>query len=101
MDRNWTGTVSGDATVAGNWDTGVPVDGDNVYINAGNRVITGDLSAIEPALMRIGPLFTGSFGTNGSNPFKIAPVKLTYSGGGDAEGWFQLGAAAITRATIA
>lgn len=96
----WTGATSGDWTVAGNWDTGVPVDNDTVHINTGTRQITGDLSTVEPILMRVGPNFLGSFGASVGAPAKIAPVTLTYAGGGDTDSFLSLGAANVTTVQI-
>lgn len=57
----WTGGAGdGNATTAGNWDTGVPVAGDTVYINATNQNITTGLGSVALALCVIGERYTGN-----------------------------------------
>jgi hypothetical protein len=82
----WTGGGNdGDWDNEVNWSTGtVPVDSDDVILDAGSRDIVDGLnqSAVTLTSLTIRPGYTGSIGANGTS-LQISATTLSYSGGGE------------------
>lgn len=82
----FTGTTSGDMTVATNYAGGVvPGNGDTVVFNTGSRNVTvGPSSAIDLAEVICTSGWSGSFGSPGSPiTFHNVTTKFTWAGSGD------------------
>ena len=77
----WNSTASTDWSTAGNWDpSGVPADGDGVYVQDSAVSIDTNLgqSAVQPASLHFPMSYTGRVGTAayGSGYLDIGPVGL-------------------------
>ena len=80
--RVWTGAVDSTWNTAGNWDTGVPVSTDDVYIVSGSVDITGyDANAVTLGKLVVGNQYTGSIGSSGTK-LQISATNFDYSGTG-------------------
>ncbi len=83
--RTWVGGTSGKWTTAANWSPAtVPVDDDDVIVNAGSVSIDDglDQSAIDLDSMFIGGDYTGEVGNSPTAPLKIGCDSLVIDGGG-------------------
>lgn len=77
--KYWTGGVSGDIAVAGNWsDAAAPLDNDtlNITANGTNNTIVGTLVGID-CTMHIGGKFSGTIGSSGT-PLVTGVLTLYY-----------------------
>ena len=81
--RIWSG-AAGDSlwNTVGNWDTGVPITGDDVYIISGSASINGyDASAVTLDSLVVGSQYTGTIGTSGAK-LQVSATDVDFSGQG-------------------
>lgn len=101
----WTGGVSGDWSVAGNWSgAAVPVNGDGVYFidNAVSVTAGLDQNLVDLELMYVGPTYTGSIGDT-ANHLILDDIDDFYYAGTGTEAWIETDDAVdgITKAVVA
>ena len=82
--KQWISTSSKDFNTAGNWEpSGVPTDGDDVYITSGSTNIAGfDASATELDSLTVGSKYTGTIGSSGTK-LELDATVFNFSGNGD------------------
>jgi hypothetical protein len=91
--RNWTGSTSTDWFTAGNWDTGVPTNGDDVIIGTTMKSpIIGGTPTITINTLTINGTDTLTFGdsTSGNSVFMTVTNGITLSGGGSVVGQAEI-----------
>lgn len=96
---NWTGTISVDPTLAGNWSNGLPADGDTVTFGAS---ASGAISTLSPAFpntpLSLANLIVGNGVVSVGNTNLIVTTLLTVNGG-VATGNF-IGSITITHGSV-
>jgi hypothetical protein len=87
--RIWTGAISGDWGVAGNWDTLVPVNGDDAVFSSGAVSVTAGLNqaAVALASLTITDEYTGAIGTSAGS-LLIDATTMTLSGKSTTTGYY-------------
>lgn len=82
----WSGATDGDPSNNANWSGNAPANGDTAIIDSGSVDIDGvDMSGVTPALIVIGPNYTGNIGTGTGDMWQINATKLVIAGGGAAQ----------------
>jgi len=91
----WDGSADdGNWATAANWDVAaVPIDGDDVIIDAGDEAIDAglDQSLIDLTSLTIGPNFLYGIGVSTSTRLEIDTAKLVINGGLDDNIWIEDG----------
>ncbi len=94
----WTGVVSGDFSVTGNFTGGSPSNNDTVYISGSVSISSGLSTGLTGINLIVDPGYTGSIGLIGTY-FSMACATFTYSGGGLS--YIDLGSSNIAAVVIA
>jgi len=95
-DKVWNGIDpgnEGDLSVAANYTpSGVPISGDNIFFTTGTQAVTGGfsaLTAVNPALVVLGPLYSGDFGNSAVNRVQIGNITDLRFDHGGVNAWLE------------